>query len=283
MGKVRRVARPGSQPGGAAGKGAAESPWGETGTIPNPEVVAKATRRRFGAEYKLGIVRETERLTEPGAIGEVLRREGLYSTHLSAWRRERDRGALDAMGARRRGRKADPAQPLRQRISELEREGSAVERLRQAEPSSASKKLSEILAQGAPIAGAPDGSFVDLAQDWASGEHRPLGWRRPACPSARAAEAIEALRPRPIRPTLGSDERQTVLACHSARRDRRPRRVAELWTRSGRIFALGGQVGSGGGPGGAAANQLRHPAYARPTLATGPNRVVVDITKLRCL
>jgi transposase len=149
MGKVRRVARPGSQPGGAAGTVAAERPWGETGTIPAPEVVAKATRRRFGAEYKLGIVRETERLTEPGAIGEVLRREGLYSTHLSAWRRERDRGALDAMGARRRGRKADPAQPLRQRITELEREQDRlVERLRQAEAIiAAQKKLSEILVQ----------------------------------------------------------------------------------------------------------------------------------------
>lgn len=146
------MARPGSQPGGAAGKVAAESPWGETGKIPNPEVVAKATRRRFGAEYKLGIVRETERLTEPGAIGQVLRREGLYSTHLSAWRRERERGALDAMGARRRGRKADPAQPLRQRISELEREQERVlERLRQAEAIiAAQKKLSEILAQVSP-------------------------------------------------------------------------------------------------------------------------------------
>jgi transposase len=149
MGKVRKMARRGSQPGGAAGTVAAERPWGETGKIPDPEVVAKATRRRFGAEYKLGIVRETERLTEPGAIGEVLRREGLYSTHLSAWRRERDRGALDAMGARRRGRKADPAQPLRQRIAELEREQDRlVERLRQAEAIiAAQKKLSEILAQ----------------------------------------------------------------------------------------------------------------------------------------
>lgn len=152
MGKVRTMARPGSQPGAAAGQGATEGHSGEAGKVPDPEVVAKATRRRFSAAYKLGIVRETERLTAPGAIGQVLRREGLYSTHLSTWRRERDRGALDAMGSRRRGRKADPAQPLRQHIAELEREHARlVERLRQAEAIiAAQKKLSEILAQVSP-------------------------------------------------------------------------------------------------------------------------------------
>jgi transposase-like protein len=152
MGKVRTIARPGSQPGAAATEGRSD----EAGKVPDPEVVAKATRRRFSAEYKLGIVRETERRTEPGAIGQILRREGLYSTHLSTWRRERDRGALDVMGARRRGRKADPGQPLRQRIAELEREhGRLLERLRQAEAIiAAQKKLSEILAQvSAPSAG----------------------------------------------------------------------------------------------------------------------------------
>ena len=57
---------------------------------PNPEVPAKATRRRFTAEYKLRILREAEaRATEPGAIGTLLRREGLYSTHLTKWRRQR--------------------------------------------------------------------------------------------------------------------------------------------------------------------------------------------------
>ena len=52
-------------------------------TAPDPEVVAKPTRRRFTTEYKLRILREAESLHEPGAIGALLRREGLYSTHLT--------------------------------------------------------------------------------------------------------------------------------------------------------------------------------------------------------
>jgi transposase InsO family protein len=68
-------------------------------------VRAVAKRRQFGAAYKLAVLEETDRLSEPGAIGALLRREGLYSSHLSVWRRERDSGALEAL-SRRRGRKA---------------------------------------------------------------------------------------------------------------------------------------------------------------------------------
>src|SRR5215813_975446 len=105
-----------------------------TTTIPNPEVAAKPTRRRFTAEYKLQILREAESQRDPGAIGALLRREGLYSTHLTAWRRERERGALEALRARRRGRKPDPTLALRQQIAALEAEKQRLqERLRQAE------------------------------------------------------------------------------------------------------------------------------------------------------
>jgi transposase-like protein len=119
---------------------------------PDPEVVAKATRRRFSAEYKLRILREAESQRELGATGAVLRREGLYSTHLSAWRRERDRGALDALGRRRRGRQPDPSQNWRQRIVELETERDRLqERLRQAEAIiTAQKKLAEIFGPPGP-------------------------------------------------------------------------------------------------------------------------------------
>lgn len=123
--------------------------------VPDPEVAAKPTRRRFPAEYKLGILHEAERQHEPGAIGALLRREGLYSTHLSAWRRERDRGALETLRARRRGRKPDPAQEWRVQIAALEAEKQRLqERLRQAEAIiTAQKKLSEILGwAGAPPA-----------------------------------------------------------------------------------------------------------------------------------
>lgn len=115
--------------------------------VPDPEVPAKATRRRFTAEYKLRVLREAERQSEPGAIGALLRREGLYSTHLSAWRRQRERGVLETLGGRRRGRKPDPPASLRERIAELEAEKARLEeRLRQAEAIiTAQKNLSEIL------------------------------------------------------------------------------------------------------------------------------------------
>jgi transposase-like protein len=71
---------------------------------PDPEVRAVAKRRQFSAAYKLAVLEEAERLSEPGAIGALLRREGLYSSHLSVWRRERESGALEALG-RGRGRK----------------------------------------------------------------------------------------------------------------------------------------------------------------------------------
>jgi transposase len=73
--------------------------------VPDAEVRAVAKRRQFTAAYKLAVLEEVERLSEPGAIGALLRREGLYSSHLSVWRRERDSGALEAL-SRRRGRKA---------------------------------------------------------------------------------------------------------------------------------------------------------------------------------
>src|SRR6266545_1550066 len=70
----------------------------------DPELVERPLRRRFSAEYKLRILREAEACTRPGEIGALLRREGLYTSHLSAWRKQRDAGALEALG-RPRGRK----------------------------------------------------------------------------------------------------------------------------------------------------------------------------------
>jgi len=115
--------------------------------VPDPEVPAKPTRRRFPTEYKLRVLREAERQGQPGAIGALLRREGLYSTHLSAWRRQRDRGALEA--PRRRGRTPDPTAALRQQLAAVEAEKARLEeRLRQAEAIiAAQKNLSEILGR----------------------------------------------------------------------------------------------------------------------------------------
>ena len=82
------------------------------------ELVERAQRRRYSAEYKLGIVREADACSEPGEVGALLRREGLYTSHLTYWRKQRDAGALEALG-RARGRK--PADRRDARIAELER------------------------------------------------------------------------------------------------------------------------------------------------------------------
>ena len=96
-------------------------------TAPDPEVSDRPRRRRFTAEYKRAIVREAEHCTKPGEIGELLRREGLYSSHLAAWRAARARGELSGLVARKRGPKAKQPDPNAKRILQLERE---VRRLR---------------------------------------------------------------------------------------------------------------------------------------------------------
>jgi len=83
-----------------------------------PELIERPQRRRFSAEYKLAVLREADGLTAPGAVGALLRREGLYSSHLSTWRRQREAGALEAF-SRPRGRK--PADPLEKENAELRR------------------------------------------------------------------------------------------------------------------------------------------------------------------
>ncbi len=75
---------------------------------PNPEVVESARRRRFTAAYKVRILREAD-ACEPGQLGALLRREGLYSSYLTHWRGQRDRGLLAALAPQRRGRPARAA------------------------------------------------------------------------------------------------------------------------------------------------------------------------------
>ena len=77
----------------------------ERNSRPDPELRAVAKRRQFSAAYKLSVLAEADQASELGAIGALLRREGLYSSQLTQWRRERDTGALEAL-SRRRGRKA---------------------------------------------------------------------------------------------------------------------------------------------------------------------------------
>ena len=93
--------------------------------IPDPEVVPQAKRRRFTAEYKLRILKEADGCTKPGQIGEMLRREGLYSSHLSKWRQQRTRGQLQGLGQKKRGRGVQA--PAAAELDRLRREN---ERLR---------------------------------------------------------------------------------------------------------------------------------------------------------
>ena len=90
---------------GEAGKTVAPNPVAPT--LPNPEVVPTAKRRAFTAEYKLGILAEADAAAaRPGAIGALLRREGLYSSHLVTWRRERQAGILKGLTPHKRGPKS---------------------------------------------------------------------------------------------------------------------------------------------------------------------------------
>ncbi len=72
--------------------------------VSDPELVAQAMRRRFTAKYKAEILAQADACTRPGEVGELLRREGLYTSHLTYWRKQRDAGALKELG-KQRGRK----------------------------------------------------------------------------------------------------------------------------------------------------------------------------------
>lgn len=114
----------------------------------NTEVPEKPLRRRFDAAYKLRIVEEADRCTEPGELGRLLRREGLYSSHLRTWRQQRDAGALSALEPKRRGRRPRRQDPLSLENERLRCENRQLaERLRQAETIiEVQKKVSGILA-----------------------------------------------------------------------------------------------------------------------------------------
>jgi transposase-like protein len=101
---------------------------------PDPEVVAKAKRRTFTAEYKQRILQEADSaVATPGGVGALLRREGLYSSHLVNWRRERRAGVLEALKPRRRGPRSE-RNPLAEENQKLRRQvGQLTEKLRKAE------------------------------------------------------------------------------------------------------------------------------------------------------
>ena len=116
-------------------------------TAPDPEVAGKPKRRRFTAEYKRKMLKQADACTRPGEIGALLRREGLYSSSLGAWRAARERGEVAGLSPKKRGPKSSPPDPRDARIAELERETRRFKaRAERAEALvEVQKKLSEIL------------------------------------------------------------------------------------------------------------------------------------------
>ena len=116
-------------------------------SAPDPEVPEKRPRRRFTAKYKLRILAEADACTLSGQIGALLRREGLYSSNLTTWHKQRAQGILQAMTPKKRGRKRKQTNPLAKRVAQLENENRRLqEKLKKAETIiEVQKKISEIL------------------------------------------------------------------------------------------------------------------------------------------
>ena len=138
----------------AAGRSEAErseaersSAAGETKTMPDPEVVVKARRRQFTADYKKSVLAQADAAHQAGAVGALLRREGLYSSHLTHWRQQRDLGLVP----QRRGPKLKH-DPLAEEVRQLKRDnGHLTQRLARAELIiDVQKKVSALL--GIPLA-----------------------------------------------------------------------------------------------------------------------------------
>lgn len=101
---------------------------------PDPEVPEKAQRRQFTAAYKLKVLRQADACRRPGDIGALLRREGLYSSLLTTWRCQRERGELDGLSGKKPGRPATDRDKLAAEVKRLRRENERLQRkLRQAQ------------------------------------------------------------------------------------------------------------------------------------------------------
>lgn len=148
---MKRSAKKKQSPGSKNGARGRNAPApSEGGKAPDPEVSASPKRRRFTAEYKRQVVAEADeaaRTGEAGAVGALLRREGLYSSHLSQWRQERDAGELAGLSPKKRGRKAKQKGEAEREVERLRREKAELEeRLEKAETIiDVQKKVSRLL------------------------------------------------------------------------------------------------------------------------------------------
>ncbi len=145
------LAKKKEEEGGAAKRSAAvpgrgeDASGGQISSVPDPEVAERPVRRRFTTEYKLRILEEADACREAGGTGALLRREGLYSSTLATWRRQRREGTLAGLSPKKRGRKGDDE--ATREIRRLRRENDRLRRqLEQAKTViDVQKKLSDVL------------------------------------------------------------------------------------------------------------------------------------------
>ena len=241
-------------------------------------------RRRFSAEEKLRILKEADACTQPGEQGALLRREGLYSSHLTEWRRARERGELDALEPKKRGRKPAAINPLEKKVAELAAragEGGGAGQARGGVGGAAKKSLGAAGHPASEGGRARDGRHQAARPRVGHRRHvrRPRRGPRDVLPAAPASDA---------RP--GAEAGQPEGACRPRRRTRcwtsctksasqtwrPPRSTRHCSTRGGTSAASGrctacwptsGEIRE-------RRDQLRHPKYAAPELlATAPNQL----------
>ena len=127
---------------------------------PDPEMLPKASRRTFSAAKKLRILNEADACTQPGQIGALLRREGLYASHLVKWRRLRAAGQLQALAPQPRGPKPPPLEPFTEELAQVRKENVRLRaRLAQAELIiDVQKKVAQLLGASRPALSLDDPS-----------------------------------------------------------------------------------------------------------------------------
>jgi transposase len=121
LAEARRAEHPSERAPHGGPKIAPPFPLPHTKECPPPEVSERPTRRLYTAGYKLRILQEADACKDTGGIGKLLRREGLYSSNLGKWRQELAQRTLTALEPRKRGRRAEPKNPLASKVAELER------------------------------------------------------------------------------------------------------------------------------------------------------------------
>ena len=256
---------------------------------PDPEVVAKPKRRKFTAQYRLRILEEAESCTQPGEVGRLLRREGLYSSHLTEWRRARREGSLQGLTPSKRGRKPAERNPLRRRCTSSRRKWlgwrrSAHRPYDPGRPGKSCRAAGTASNTGrTAVAVQPLASQVGVAPACrALGVPRASFYRR-----QRPAPGHQQPRHTPAR-ALCASERAHVLDVLASPRfvDRSPAEVVATLLDEGQYLCAERtmyRILAANQPVRERRNQRSHPCYTKPELvATGPNQTWSwDITRLR--